>query len=214
MAIICPTVTPTNLKEFKQQLARAIDLAPHIHLDFMDGEFAPSKSPDLSAIWKPAGVTVDLHVMYKLPAQHLRAMIRLKPRLVIIHAESTGDFGEISTALRDAQINVGLALLPGTSVERIEPALHSVDHVLIFSGDLGYFGGKADLKLLDKVRKIRSINPKLEIGWDGGINDQNIGQLVEGGVDVLNVGGYLQRASNPAHAYATLKGVASQVKNQ
>jgi ribulose-phosphate 3-epimerase len=212
MAVICPTVTPTNLHEFQQQLNQAVDLAPRIHLDLMDGEFTPSKSPTLDDMWKPAGVAVDLHLMYKLPAEQLQAMVRLKPRLVIIHAESNGDFQEISTKLREADIKVGLALLQATPVDRIEPALNSIDHVLIFSGNLGYFGGTADLTLLNKVKAVKQINPQLEVGWDGGINDQNIGQLIEGGVDVLNVGGYLQKAGNPAHAYATLKGVASLIK--
>ena len=31
----------------------------------------------------------------------------------------------------------------------------------------------------------------LEFGWDGGITDQNVAVLVNGGVDVLNVGGFI-----------------------
>ncbi len=56
-----------------------------------------------------------------------------------------------------------------------------------------------------KVQKIRDHHPEAEIGWDGGINDHNAKQLVEAGVDVLNVGGYIQQATKPADAYATPK---------
>jgi len=85
--------------------------------------------------------------------------------------------------------------------------MHSFDHVLVFSGNLGRHGGEADLGLLEKVRQIKAHHPEVEIGWDGGINDQNVKQLVEAGVEVLNVGGYIQKADDPEHAYATLKRV-------
>jgi pentose-5-phosphate-3-epimerase len=79
--------------------------------------------------------------------------------------------------------------------------MHSFDHVLVFSGNLGHHGGEADLGLLDKVRSIREHHPEVEIGWDGGINDQNAKQLIDAGVDVLNVGGFIQKADNPKAAY-------------
>jgi pentose-5-phosphate-3-epimerase len=85
--------------------------------------------------------------------------------------------------------------------------MHSFDQVLIFSGHLGYHGGEADLGLLDKVAKVRAHHPEAEIAWDGGINDQNAAKLVAGGVNVLNVGGYIQNSSTPQEAYATLEAI-------
>ena len=76
---------------------------------------------------------------------------------------------------------------------------------MIFSGELGTFGGHADMDLTSKIDQIRSINPKIEIGWDGGVNEHNAGQLAQAGVDVLNVGGFLQRAEHPDSAYARLE---------
>lgn len=52
----------------------------------------------------------------------------------------------------------------------------------------------------------------IEIGWDGGINEENVGKIVSAGVSVLNVGGYIQRAKNPAGAYATLRTMAGKQK--
>jgi ribulose-phosphate 3-epimerase len=98
-----------------------------------------------------------------------------------------------------------VALLPETKVETIAPALSLIDHVLIFSGKLGHFGGHADLKLLNKVKQLKQLKPTLEIGWDGGVSDKNAQALAEGGVDVLNAGGYLHGTQNAAKAYAKLK---------
>jgi ribulose-phosphate 3-epimerase len=61
------------------------------------------------------------------------------------------------------------------------------------------------LKLLNKVTELRKLKPELEIGWDGGINVDNAKQLSEGGVDVLNVGGAIQKAEDPKAAYDKLR---------
>ena len=111
--------------------------------------------------------------------------------------------------LHKAGIKTGLALLHDTPVENAYQIMHSFDHILIFSGDLGKHGGHADLTLLDKVKKVRVHHPEAEIAWDGGINDQNAAVLARGGVGVLNVGGFIQRAEDPAAAYTRLLGATA-----
>ena len=56
---------------------------------------------------------------------------------------------------------------------------------MIFSGELGRFGGTASLMQLEKIRLIKAINPSVEIGWDGGVAVDNAYSLVQGGVNVL-----------------------------
>ena len=178
--------------------------AKRIHLDCMDGKFAPTKSPGLNHLQWHHNLEVDLHLMYEHPENEIDEIIRLKPELVIVHAEAGGNFVVIARQLHEANIRIGVALLPKTPIDVIKPALEYTDHVLIFSGDLGHFGGSANLVLLDKVKKAKDLNPELEIGWDGGVSDTNVAQLVDAGVDVLNVGGYIQRAEKPAERYDIL----------
>lgn len=213
MSIICPTVLAGNEHTFRQQIERVVPFAERIQIDLMDGEFAPHKSINLDEIWWPAGVTADIHLMYKRPVEYRDTLINLKPHMVIVHAEAEGDFYELKEALKSAGVKVGLALLEQTKLEQIEPVLNELDHILIFSGELGSFGGQANLNLLEKVQAIKVINPNVEIGWDGGINEHNIKQLTDGGVDVLNVGGFIQRSDNPAHAYARLKALLEEPAN-
>jgi ribulose-phosphate 3-epimerase len=124
--------------------------------------------------------------------------------MVVIHNEATVHHMHFAAELHKEDIKVGLALLHDTPVKYIDQIMHSFDHILVFSGNLGYHGGEADLGLLEKVKYIREHHADAEIGWDGGINDQNAKQLVDAGVDVLNVGGFVQKSDDPANAYATL----------
>lgn len=146
----------------------------------------------------------DLHIMFKDPTVHLESIIPLNPRLVIVHSEAEGDLIAFAGALHQAGIQFGVALMPETNVSNLRPLMDVLDHVLIFSGNLGHFGGQADLGLLEKVTEIKQLNDKLTIGWDGGVNDRNAAKLVAGGIDILNVGGFIQRAEIPFDAYSRL----------
>ncbi len=210
MAVICPTVLAGSEQGYKEQMDAITPFAGRIQIDLMDGVFTPHTSVGLERIWWPAGVIADIHLMYAHPLAHVASITQLKPNLLIVHAEAEGSFLEVVDYLKPHGIKVGLALLKPTAVSVIEPVLDEVDHVLIFSGDLGSFGGHADMELLNKVHQLRRLKPKLEIGWDGGVNEHNIKQLADGGIDVLNVGGAIQRADNPQAAYARLKALIEE----
>lgn len=208
MTTICPTITAPESHTYRAQVERIEPFAVRWHIDVSDGEFTPRKLIDIDKLWWPGNVQVDLHVMSKYPADHLELFIVQHPRLIIIHAESEGDFTAWTTALHRHGIEVGVALSPGTPVSLIGGALELIDHVLIFSGNPGYQGGShADLDLLSKVAQLRQLKPTLEIGWDGGVNDENARTLSEAGIDVLNVGGFIHDAHNPQAAYARLEAV-------
>ena len=149
--------------------------------------------------------------MYKEPARYLETAISLNPQLVIIQAESDGDLLAVVRELRAVGIKSGLALLQQTEPKNVRTLVSEVDHVLIFSGTLGHFGGHADLTLLKKVGEVKAINPNVEVGWDGGVGLDNAPQIALGGVEVLIAGGAIQEATDAADAYKKLsEAVASE----
>ncbi len=207
MSIICPTVTPTTTDphEYREQLERIQHIASRIQLDFMDGDFASPRSTNLAQAWWPDDVIADVHLMYRKPLEYIETLVSLHPSLVIIHAEAEGDLAGMLEHLQGLGIKAGVALLQDTSVDSVKNLVSIADHVLIFAGSLGTFGGHADMTQLDKVPAIRAIKPGIEIGWDGGANATNVRQLADGGIDVINAGSAIQRAENPLEAYQHLK---------
>jgi len=203
VATVCPTVTALTTREYRKQMENIQGFATRIHIDFMDGHFAPTVSVPVKDAWWQKGPMVDLHVMYQKPLEQLENLVALKPDMIIVHAESE-QCVEFLSELEGLGIKKGLALLKETRVEDVEDLVKLVDHVLIFSGDLGHFGGVADINLLHKAQLLKQLKPSLEIGWDGGINAENAPVLAAGGVDVLNIGGFIQKAENPESAYDTL----------
>jgi ribulose-phosphate 3-epimerase len=210
MPVVCPTILAANKADYDSQVKKIANLGKRIQIDLTDGKFAATKTVTPQAAWWPAGFMADIHLMFKDPLPAARSLVSKEPNMIIAHAESDGNFDKLHELCRHLNIKLGLALLPATPPELIDSAVKKIDHVLIFSGDLGSFGGHADLGLLDKVVYLKAKNADLEIGWDGGINDRNISQLVFGGVDVLNVGGYIQNADDPEKAYNSLFRIADE----
>ena len=191
-------------------MQQIMPFATQVHIDLADGVFTPVKLTPIDQVRWPNYMQADIHVMYQEPFRHTRALINLHPRLIIVHAEAAGDFVAFAQQVHAAGIGVGVALKPESLPQMIEPALDLIDHVLIFSGHLGHFGGEANTHLLTKVLYLRRLKPSLEIGWDGGINAKNIKTLASGGVSVLNVGGYIHHAPNPETAYENLLAALKQ----
>ena len=204
-AVICPSVTPASSDPhvFREQIER-VGFASRIQIDLMDGDFAPHKNTNPIQLWWPDNVEADIHLMYRLPIEQLQTLISLSPHLILLHAESEGDIAGAISHIKRFGLKAGVALLADTMIEQVYGCIEVADHVMLFSGKLGEFGGTTDLGLLEKVPQIRAIRPDVEIGWDGGANSDNVCALAEGGVDVITVGGAIQRAPDPHAMYNLL----------
>ncbi|MBP9667836.1 hypothetical protein KBD87_03460 [Candidatus Saccharibacteria bacterium] len=206
MTVIAPSVTVENADQYKDYMTKISPFAERIHIDTADGEFAPAFLIGEDQMWWPANWQADIHAMVARPSEHVDKLIALKPSLITFHAEVQEDITPILQKIQAAGIRAGIALLKPTVPESVGSLIQLADHVMIFSGELGHYGGQASLMQLEKVRLIRAIKPGVEIGWDGGVNLENAFTLSQGGVDVLSVGGTIAKSTDPAAAYKSLVG--------
>lgn len=204
MAVVCPTVTAEDPHSYREQVARLEPFATRIHIDLADGEFAPTKLVGLAQVYWPESMQADLHIMYQNPHEQLETAISLQPNMVIIHAEASGDLHGMILELQSVGIKAGVALLAESKPDDYADLISAADHILLFAGKLGYQGGEADMNVLKKIPDIRIINPIAELGWDGGIDVENAPLLVQEGIEILNIGGYIHHADDPAAAYKTV----------
>lgn len=204
MSVVVPTVLAETPDDYKAAIERLHPFAKRVHIDLTDGEFAPTFTVGVSQLWWPEEWEVDIHAMVAHPSQYVDALIQMKPRTIIFHAEASEDLGPLIQKIKAAGIKAGVALLKSTVPETVHAYVGSADHVLVFSGNLGHYGGSASLMQLEKVRLVRNIQPSVEVGWDGGANLENVFSLSQGGVDVVNCGSVIQSAPDAAVAYKQL----------
>ena len=204
MVEIVPTILCQEADDYKLTIERLSSFAKRVHIDLADGEFAPTKTIELSQMWWPQDWQVDIHAMVARPSLYVDALVQMRPSLVIFHAEVDEDLQPSIQQLKASGIHTGVGLLRPTVPNTVKDVIGAVDHVLVFSGDLGYYGGKASLMQLEKVRLIRSIHPSVEVGWDGGATLENVFSLAQGGVNIVNCGSAIHSAPDPAEAYQKL----------
>lgn len=204
MPTVVPCVTVSTPEDYKASLERIHTFASHVHVDISDNTIAPTTLIGPEQIWWPQEWTMDIHAMVAEPSKYLDKLISIRPHMITLHVEASEDIIPLLQRIKANGIRAGVALVRSTVPEMVAGALEAADHVMIFSGDLGKYGGTASLMQLEKIRLIKAINGALEVGWDGGINIDNIFSLVQGGVDILNVGGAIQNNADPAAAYQAL----------
>ncbi len=204
MATIAPTVLAETEEDYKTTIERLHPFAQRVHIDLADGEFAPTFTVGVDKLWWPQEWQVDIHAMVARPSEYVNALIQLKPLTIIFHAEVQEDITPILQKIRASGIHAGVALLKPTVPSTVTQYIQVADHVLVFSGDLGHYGGVASMMQLEKVRLIHNIRNDLEVGWDGGANIENAYTLAQGGVNVINAGGAINKAQDPGAVYAQM----------
>ena len=204
-SVIAPAILAENAQQYKEQVDRITGFTERVHIDLTDGEFAPTVTVGIPELWAPEGWTIDIHAMVNKLDEYVPKLITLRPHLIIIHAEAEGDVLGALKEIKRSGIMAGVALLRPTVPQTVEELIKEAEHVLIFSGELGKFGGTASLMQLEKIRLVKMINPNVEIGWDGGVMVDNAYSLVQGGVNILNVGGTIQKATDPPAMFAKLQ---------
>jgi len=209
-AVIVPCITTQNIADFQTKVNQYQAFTKRVHIDLSDGQFAPTILIPESQIYWPSDWQVDIHLMLARPSQVLDELIARKPFTIIFHAESGEPLQPLIDKVKQSGIRVGLALLKTTVPSTVEPLIKSVDHVMIFSGDLGKYGGQASIMQTEKVRLVKNIKEDIEIGWDGGVSLDNAFTIASSGVDVLNAGGAIANSPNPADTFNQLTNEANK----
>lgn len=217
MAVVCPAVLAENPASYREDIQRISPFASRVQIDIADGNFTSNKTVNLAQVYWPEGVQADLHMMVQNPDELEHDYISLAPNLVIVHAEALDGAKskvELFSQLKAVGIKTGLALLPESQPADFEDLIKLADHVLIFTGQLGHYGGQLDERQLPKIEAAKAIKPGIEVGVDGGINDQNAAFVLRAGADVLNVGGFIQKSDDPGAAYATIERIIQTADNR
>jgi ribulose-phosphate 3-epimerase len=184
--------------------------ADFLHLDVLDGHFAPNISfgPAVTAATRRVTAAfLDVHLMISEPERYAPEFLKAGASGLTFHVEAVTDAAQTARRLRQMGCkHVGITLNPATPVERILPALDDVDHVLVMSVVPGFSGQKFMPEVLPKaeiVRKRLRSNQRMEM--DGGIHTQTIRRARDAGVDWFVVASAIFDEKNRAAAIAALR---------
>lgn len=197
MNYLSPSMLSIDFGNIEENIKRVVSAGTdYIHVDVMDGMFVPNISfgpPVIDYVKKAAGDTpLDVHLMIEKPERYVDVFKKSGADMLTIHYESTDDVAAVVKQIKEAGMEVGVALKPATPVEVLADVIDDLDMVLIMSVEPG-FGGQSFMDIayekLAETKKLveeRKLNCKIEV--DGGITLGNLKKVLNAGANVIVAG--------------------------
>lgn len=193
-------LSPSILAADFNNLGRDVKLADeagcdYVHFDVMDGLFVPSISfgmPVLQAVRKITDKVMDVHLMIQNPERYIADFARFGADIITVHIEATENLGNVIQMIRAQGLKASVAIKPSTPVEKLAPYLEQLDMVLVMTVQPGFGGQKYLEHCTEKVREVRALADEkkisLNIEVDGGINFDNVEDVIKAGANVIVAG--------------------------
>lgn len=185
-----------------------------VHIDVMDGMFAPSISygmPVIQSIRKKSRLFFDVHMMVEEPGRYVTAMKESGADLLTVHAEACTHLDRTLSAIREAGMKAAAALNPATPLEALQYVYDKVDMILLMTVNPGFGGQSYIPAMTEKIRELRrrlddAGYDKVDIEVDGGINQTTLGTVLDAGAGIVVAGSAVFRGDAPANI-ARLQGI-------
>jgi ribulose-phosphate 3-epimerase len=167
--------------------------ADQFHLDVMDGVFVPNYAMglhDVAAVRATTTKKIDCHLMVSNPDLAVKVFAKAGADIMHVHLEATPHIARVISTMKDAGVEPGVALNPGTPAQALIPILDIIDHILIMTVNPGFAGQKyldwVDTKIttIVELRGDRDIS----IGVDGAISPERIRALSAMGANTFILG--------------------------
>ena len=213
---IAPSLLSADFSQLSDEV-RAIERAgvEVLHLDVMDGRFAPNLTfgiPVIKSLRPKTKMFFDAHLMIEEPKRYAEAFAEAGCDLLTFHIEATDEPRAVIDHIHSLGVAAGVSLNPTTPVSSIESIMDSVELVLIMSVWPGFSGQKFMPEVLPKLEELRGrLAPYQRLQIDGGIDLNTIGSAVCAGADTLVAGSAVFGKPYPPAAATALRDKAQTV---
>jgi len=196
-----PLIAPSILSADFARLGEEVDNvlaagADMVHFDVMDNHYVPNLTigPMVCEALRKHGVTapIDVHLMVKPVDDLIQMFIDAGASYITFHPEASEHIDRSLQMVREAGLKTGLVFNPATPLHYMDYVMDKLDMILLMSVNPG-FGGQSFIpgtldKLREARRKIDASGRNIRLEVDGGVKEDNIGEIAAAGADTFVAG--------------------------
>lgn len=218
MAEILPSILSADFTRLGDEIAKVERAGISIlHLDVMDGHFVPNLTigpPVVSSIRKVTKLKLDVHLMITDPDRYAPVFIEAGADMVSVHQEVCPHLDRTLRMIQSEGARAGVVLNPSTPVGTLADVLDIADYVLIMSVNPGFGGQRFIPNALRKVGALAALRKEAGLQFaieiDGGVNLENLGEVVCAGVDWVVAGSLVFHSSDPEATVRRMREIARE----
>ena len=196
MYILSPSILAADFKKLGIQLEEiGSNGAEYVHIDVMDGKFVPSISfgmPVIKSIRSATEKVFDVHLMIEEPIRYIQEFKECGADIITIHYEACTDVAATLKAIREAGLKTGLSIKPKTDTAVVKEFLPLCDMILLMSVEPGFGGQKFIENSIERAKDLKALidasGLRIDLEIDGGINLDNVTDVMDAGVNILVAG--------------------------
>ena len=123
-ALVAPSILSADFARLAEAATNVEATADLLHVDVMDYHFVPNLTFGLGtveALRRSTALPLDCHLMIENPDRWAPPYAEAGASSVTVHVEAVSDLRGTAAAIRQAGSRVGLALKPGSELDRMAP---------------------------------------------------------------------------------------------
>ena len=213
-------IAPSVLAWDLGNLGEAVEIsvrggADQVHLDVIDGHFAPNITfgPGMvRALRRRCDLKFDTHLMVDQPRLYVEKFLDAGSDILTFHAEVLDGkaFDELHGAVVRRGKEIGLAIKPSTELPDWAVArLDKVSALTFMTVNPGFSGQTMDMSTMPKLERISALlkerGSRADIEIDGGVEPENVHEVVKRGGNVLVAGAGVYGKGDPVKAIGALR---------
>ena len=220
---IAPSILAWDLGDLERAVEISVEgKADQVHLDVIDGHFAPNITfgpGTVKALRRRCDLKFDTHLMIDRPDLYVDKFLDAGSDLLTFHAEvlDGASFDGLHRKVSSKGREVGLALKPRTELPAwAGDRLDKISTIVVMTVNPGFSGQTMDMSVMPKLAQmsglIRERGLKTDIEVDGGVEPENVSEVVSRGGNVLVAGAGVYAKQDPVKAISELRTVAEKAR--
>jgi len=221
---IAPSILAWDLGDLEKAVEISVKGgADQVHIDIIDGHFAPNITfgpGTVKALRRRTDLKFDTHLMIEDPLRYAEKFLDAGSDLLSVHAEvmDGSRFDELHRLVNGKGKQVGLAIKPQTQLPKwASDRLDRVSTLVVMTVNPGFSGQTMDMSVMPKLQRMSALMKErgsdTDIEVDGGVEPENVAEVVKRGGNVLVAGAGVFSKSDPVGAIGVLREKAESARS-